>query len=121
MAAATEKPREAGSPRGAASSGLDTMLTDATRGPLRRLVPGRAAVKFAGRLATRPDAVVTRGAQLAAELAKVGIGRSELAPKKGDRFRCQACGMEIQVTADCRCQEGEHVHFHCCGQELQKA
>ena len=72
-------------PKGAMSSGLDTMLTDATRGPLRRLLPGRAAVKLAGRLATRPDAVVTRGAQLATELAKVGIGRSELAPAKGDR------------------------------------
>jgi hypothetical protein len=46
-----------------------------------------------------------------------GVGR----PRKGDRFRCQACGMEIQVTADCRCAEGEHVHFHCCGEELQKA
>ena len=72
-------------PRGAASSGLDTMLTDATRGPLRRLLPGRAAAKLAARLATRPDVVVTRGAQLAAELAKVGIGRSELSPAKGDR------------------------------------
>ena len=29
--------------------------------------------------------MVTRGAQLAAELAKVGVGRSELAPAKGDR------------------------------------
>jgi polyhydroxyalkanoate synthase len=87
MAAATEAPREdqAAAPRAAASSGLDTMLTDATRGPLRRLLPGRAAVKLAAKLGTRPDAVVTRGAQLAAELAKVGLGRSELAPARGDR------------------------------------
>ncbi len=61
------------------------MLTDATRGPLRRLLPGRAAVKLAARLTTRPDHVVTRSAQLAAELAKVGIGRSALEPAKGDR------------------------------------
>ena len=74
-----------GAPRGSASSGLDTMLTDATRGPLRRLLPGRAAVKFAGKLATRPDTVVTRGAQLAGELAKITVGRSGLEPKKGDR------------------------------------
>ena len=87
MAAATEAPREeqGAAPKAAASSGLDTMLTDATRGPLRRLLPGRAAVKLAAKLGTRPDAVVTRGAQLAAELAKVGLGRSELAPAKGDR------------------------------------
>ena len=86
MAATTEPPRtQPDAPKGAASSGLDTMLTDATRGPLRRLLPGRAAVKLAAKLGTRPDTVVTRGAQLAAELAKVGLGRSELAPAKGDR------------------------------------
>jgi polyhydroxyalkanoate synthase subunit PhaC len=86
VAATTEAPRtQPVAPQGAASSGLDTMLTDATRGPLRRLLPGRAAVKLAAKLGTRPDTVVTRGAQLAAELAKVGLGRSELAPAKGDR------------------------------------
>ena len=87
MAATTEAPRkeQPAAPKGAASSGLDTMLTDATRGPLRRLLPGRAAVKLAAKLGTRPDTVVTRGAQLAAELAKVGLGRSELEPAKGDR------------------------------------
>jgi hypothetical protein len=42
-------------------------------------------------------------------------------PKAGDRFRCAGCGMEIQVTADCHCKEGEHVHFHCCGREMVKA
>lgn len=45
-----------------------------------------------------------------------GVG----SPKKGERFRCQKCGMEVQVTADCRCQDESMVHFHCCGQELQK-
>src|SRR5947207_1896099 len=39
-------------------------------------------------------------------------------PRKGDRFRCSQCGMELQLTADCRCKEGEHVHFECCGQEM---
>ncbi len=41
-------------------------------------------------------------------------------PKAGDRFRCASCGMEVEVKADCRCQEG-NVHFHCCGQELVRA
>lgn len=41
-------------------------------------------------------------------------------PKKGDRFRCDECGMELQITVDCRCEEEDHVHFHCCGQELHK-
>ncbi len=87
MAATTEAPKQEqqAAPPSAISSGLDTMLTDATRGPLRRMLPGRAAVKLAARLTTRPDTVITRGAQLAAELAKVGLGRSELAPAKGDR------------------------------------
>jgi polyhydroxyalkanoate synthase len=86
MAATSDAPRaERAAPQGAVSSGLDTMLTDATRGPLRRMLPGRAAVKLAAKLGTRPDTVVTRGAQLAAELAKIGLGRSELAPAKGDR------------------------------------
>jgi hypothetical protein len=42
-------------------------------------------------------------------------------PKVGDRFRCRVCGMAIEVTADCRCQEPDQVHFECCGRELQKA
>ena len=41
-------------------------------------------------------------------------------PKRGEKFRCDKCGMEIEVTADCNCKENEHVHFHCCGQELTK-
>src|SRR3954451_16611681 len=65
--------------------GLDVLLTDATRGPLRRLLPGRAAVKLGARLARRPDVVATRTAQLAAEAVKIGAGRSELAPPKRDR------------------------------------
>ena len=42
------------------------------------------------------------------------------APKKGDRFRCQQCGMEIEVTTACNCKDADHVHFQCCGQELDK-
>ncbi len=41
-------------------------------------------------------------------------------PKKGDRFRCESCGMEIQVTVQCECKEDEHVHFHCCDCEMSK-
>jgi hypothetical protein len=43
------------------------------------------------------------------------------APKQGERYRCAKCGMEVQVTKDCRCGGEEHVHFECCGQPLQKA
>jgi len=41
-------------------------------------------------------------------------------PKKGEKFRCEKCGMEIEVTVECKCSVDEHVHFHCCGQELVK-
>lgn len=41
-------------------------------------------------------------------------------PKQGDTFRCPACGMELKITKDCGCAEENHVHFHCCGQEMKK-
>jgi hypothetical protein len=41
-------------------------------------------------------------------------------PKKGEVYRCEKCGMEMKVTADCHCQEPNHVHLECCGQELTK-
>jgi len=41
-------------------------------------------------------------------------------PRKGERFRCQKCGMEVEVTADCHCKSGEHVQLRCCGQDLVK-
>jgi hypothetical protein len=41
-------------------------------------------------------------------------------PKQGDTFRCKGCGMELQVTRDCRCKERDQVHFHCCGTEMVK-
>ena len=60
------------------------------------------------------------------KMGEAGSGRAPMAekggdgPKKGDRYRCQKCGMEVQVTADCNCKDPSHVHFHCCGQELRK-
>ena len=39
-------------------------------------------------------------------------------PKKGDRFRCEKCGMEVEVTANCKSTAGHHVRFECCGQPL---
>jgi hypothetical protein len=42
-------------------------------------------------------------------------------PKKGDAFRCDVCGMAIEVTADCRCAGAEHAEFICCGQDMRKA
>jgi hypothetical protein len=50
--------------------------------------------------------------------ASADVGIAE--PRKGDKFRCQSCGMEIELKSDCHCKAGEHVHFECCGKELSK-
>ena len=74
-----------------AAAGLDTLLTDAAHGPLRRMLPGRAAAKLAGKLALRPDALARRGAGLAAELARIAVGRSDVElPERDRRFKDDA-------------------------------
>jgi len=67
-------------------------------------------------MSTVPDKMSEAGSGTAPAKGNAGAG----APKKGDRYRCGKCGMEVQVTADCRCSDPAHVHFHCCGQQLQK-
>ena len=86
MAATAEPREERAAPKGAASSGLDTMLTDAARGPLRRWCPAAPRSKLAARLA---DAARTGGhARRSARRPswrRSRIGRSEVEPSKGDR------------------------------------
>jgi hypothetical protein len=57
---------------------------------------------------------------VAEKMSEASPTRKTDPPRKGDRFRCPRCGMEIQVTADCRCSPGEHVRFRCCGEDLNK-
>jgi class II poly(R)-hydroxyalkanoic acid synthase len=64
---------------------LDLLLTDAALGPLRRFLPGTSGIRFAASLARRPKRVVSRGRALIGELARIGVGRSELAPHDKDR------------------------------------
>jgi hypothetical protein len=68
-----------------AATPLDLLLSDAARSPVRRFLPGMSGVRFTTNLARHPGRVVGRTGQLAAELAKVGLGRSELAPHEKDR------------------------------------
>jgi polyhydroxyalkanoate synthase len=66
--------------------GLDMVLVDAARGPLRRLVPpAGTAVRFGTALAKRPSTVASRATELAREVAKIAAGSSELAPNKKDK------------------------------------
>jgi polyhydroxyalkanoate synthase len=66
--------------------GLDMVLVDAARGPLRRLVPpAGTAVRFGSSLARQPGTVAKRAGELVRELGKVAAGSSELAPGKKDK------------------------------------
>jgi hypothetical protein len=66
------------------------------------------------------DGAVSTGsvAEKMARASAETMEQEHFRPKKGDKFRCGACGMEIQVTAACKSQEA--AHFDCCGQELAK-
>src|SRR3954464_2852682 len=66
--------------------GLDLILVDAARGPLRRLVPpAGTALRFGSALARQPGTVAKRTSELVGEIGKVAAGSSELAPGKKDK------------------------------------
>ena len=87
MNALTSKEQNGRGPRAAGQAALDVMLTDAAIDPgaARRLVQPGAALKLVGNLAAKPQQVADRLGALAAELARVAAGNSELAAPKGDR------------------------------------
>ncbi|QWC83955.1 hypothetical protein KLP28_09995 [Nocardioidaceae bacterium] len=64
---------------------MDMILADAGQSPLRRMVPGMSGVRAVASLATKPRTVARRTAGLAAELVRVGVGRSEVAPARSDK------------------------------------
>ena len=69
----------------AAVAPLDLLLTDAATGMLRRVNPGGSGLRLAAALAGRPGLVAGRGRQLAGELARIAVGRSEMQPSRRDR------------------------------------
>ncbi len=64
---------------------LDALLVDAALGPLRQLAPDPSTAMFAVALARRPLTTARRLGSLAAELARISVGTSALAPPKRDR------------------------------------
>ncbi|HEY4631182.1 MAG TPA: hypothetical protein VIG96_07785, partial [Blastococcus sp.] len=69
-----------------AVTGLDMVLVDAARGPLRRVVPPvGTAWRLGTALARQPGTVARRTGELARELGRITVGRSELAPGKKDK------------------------------------
>ena len=80
------RPDEPPTDPGDAVTGLDMVLVDGARGPLRRFVPpARTTLNFARALAGKPDVVGKRARYLARELGRIGIGRSEVEPNKKDK------------------------------------
>ncbi len=43
------------------------------------------------------------------------------APKKGDMYHCDRCGMALEITTDCKCADPNHVHFECCDQAMVRS
>jgi polyhydroxyalkanoate synthase subunit PhaC len=91
-ATAETRPRPAAPPSEVAEEaadaaiGLDMVLVDAGRGPLRRLIPpAGTAMRLASALASRPRSVVSRSGELVRELGRIAAGRSELAPGRKDK------------------------------------
>jgi len=66
-------------------SPLDVMLTDAALGPVRRMLPGKAGLKLAYRLASRPVDTTKLSLRTAGELGKVVVGRSKVEPSPRDK------------------------------------
>ncbi|SFK36802.1 PHA/PHB synthase family protein [Geodermatophilus ruber] len=69
-----------------AALGLDMLLVDAARGPLRRMIPpARTVLRFGAALARRPRSVARRAGTLAGDLGRIAIGRSDIAPSPKDK------------------------------------
>jgi len=77
---------ESGNPE--ASAPLDLLLTQASLGNVRRFLPARSSVSFLSALARRPERVASRVIDLGAELTKILVGASSVAPSTRDnRFK----------------------------------
>src|SRR3954464_10712017 len=69
-----------------AVTGLDMVLVDAARGPLRRMAPpAGTALRVGSALARRPGTVAQRAGEFVREIGKVAAGSSELQPGKKDK------------------------------------
>ena len=43
----------------------------------------------------------------------------EYVPKNGDVYRCEWCGMELEIIADCGSEDMPHLE--CCGRPMSRA
>ncbi|MGY1633044.1 PHA/PHB synthase family protein [Geodermatophilus sp. SYSU D01186] len=71
---------------GEAAIGLDMVLVDSARGPLRRMIPpARTSLRLGRALAGQPRSVARRAGGLAKDLGKVVVGTSDIAPSPKDK------------------------------------
>ena len=64
---------------------LDELLTQAALGPVRRMLPGAAGLRFLAGAGRRPQRVGSRLRALSAEYTRIAAGRSAVAPSPRDR------------------------------------
>jgi polyhydroxyalkanoate synthase len=64
---------------------LDMLLVDGALWPVVRMLPANAALRLTLELARHPGATLGRAGELAEELARIAMGRSELVPEPKDR------------------------------------
>ncbi len=85
-AGSTDRPADPPDEAVEGALGLDMVLVDAARGPLRRLVPpAGTTLRFGAALARQPSVLARRAGELAGELGRITVGRSELVPGKKDK------------------------------------
>ena len=70
-------------PAETAASGLDALIAEGRTGP-PAMLPAGSALRMAAALAVRPGTLARRGAGLAAELARIGLGSSWVEPGPAD-------------------------------------
>ncbi len=44
----------------------------------------------------------------------------QMKPRAGDTLKCQQCGMQLEVTTECKCEQGS-PRLECCGKPLTQA
>ncbi|MFL6089610.1 MAG: PHA/PHB synthase family protein [Aeromicrobium sp.] len=64
---------------------FDSLLVDAVRGPIRRLLPDASTARWIRGLLAQPGQTTAQLGGFAVDAARVATGRSDIAPPRGDR------------------------------------
>ena len=80
----------------------------------------RASAASGGRKKGAPKTSkgMVKGMEKASRTGGRSASRGGRLPKKGDVLHCNVCGMEIEITTSCSCDDPKMVRLECCGQKL---